>query len=133
MPGNAIGSPSGVAGRTGQGQRMLVAGVSRFEPRPAREVRIAGATFSSARDQVRQRWLISGITRDSAGAALGNCVVKVFRTGDDMLCCTAESDASGNYAISVDGNSYTRFIVSYKAGTPDISGTTANTLVPVLV
>jgi len=91
-----------------------------------------GAHFSSVRNQVKQRWLITGVTKDSTGAALGNCTVTIFTTVDNMPRATYVSDAAGNYSISVDGNAQTRFAVSYKAGSPDVAGTTVNTLVPVL-
>lgn len=111
---------------------MMVAGVTRFEPRPCNEVYMQGASFSSVRNQVRQRWLITGVTRDSTGAALGNCAVTLFKTVDNMPTATAVSDANGNYSFSIDGNAQTRFVVSYKAGSPDVAGTTVNTLMPVL-
>jgi hypothetical protein len=91
-----------------------------------------GAHFSSVRNRVRQRWLITGITRDSSGAVLGNCQVVLFKTIDNMPCCITTSDANGYYEFSIDGNTQARFAVSYKTGSPDVAGTTVNTLVPVL-
>lgn len=111
---------------------MRVNGVSLVEIRPSKEVNNQGATFNSQFQQFRQFWIISGITRDSAGAALGNCAVNLFQTEGNLFVASTVSDASGNYSFSVPGNSSTSFIVSYKAGSPDVSGTTLNTLYPTL-
>lgn len=72
---------------------------------------------------------ITGVTRDSSSVALGNCVVQLFRTLDDLSLGETVSDGSGNYQIfpvpNVGGPYY---IVAYKAGSPDVAGTTVNTL-----
>lgn len=70
---------------------------------------------------------ISGVTKDSTGATLGGCTVKLFRTDNDTLYAQMISDASGNYSFSVP-NDTTYYVVSYKAGAPDVAGTTVNTL-----
>ena len=72
---------------------------------------------------------ITGITRDSAGAVLGNCVVHLFRTSDDVEVDQVNSDASGNFTFTTGVSpANTQYIVAYKAGSPDVSGTTLNTL-----
>lgn len=70
---------------------------------------------------------ISGVTKDSTGAALGGCAVSLFRTSDGALILSAISDATGNYSfpILVSGQFY---VVAYKAGSPDVAGVTVNTL-----
>ena len=134
MPGTATQFPSGLAGRTGRlgGARLQVAGASRFKPRPFREVSGQGGTFNSAFAKVRQLWLITGRTLDSAGAALPGATVTIFTTPDNLPRASTTSDSLGNYSFSVDGNSQTRFCVSYLAGPPDVAGTTVNSLLPVL-
>ncbi len=72
---------------------------------------------------------ITGVTKDSTGAALGGCTVKVYRTTDDVLVGTQVSDAAGNYNIQVAASSLAYYVVAYLAGSPDVSGTTVNTLV----
>lgn len=75
------------------------------------------------------RYLISGVTRDSGGSVLGNCVVEVFESATYLLRGATISDATGNYAIEIVGDrSLTFFAVAYKAGSPDLAGTTINTL-----
>lgn len=71
---------------------------------------------------------LSGITKDSSGSILGSCVVQLFITANDLLVTETISDAStGSYSfnILVSGPFY---IVAYKAGSPDVAGTTVNTL-----
>ena len=73
---------------------------------------------------------LTGITRDSAGSTLGSCTVKVFGSADDLMKATTTSDGSGNYSVTLAINQPV-YVVSYKTGSPDVSGTTLNTLVPV--
>lgn len=69
---------------------------------------------------------IVGVSRDATGAALGACVVKVFRTTDDVLVDTTTSDGSGNWtAYPNQPGPY--YFVEYKAGSPDVFGTSPNT------
>jgi hypothetical protein len=72
--------------------------------------------------------LISGVTKDSTGAALASCTVQLFRTADDQLVQEFLSDGSGNYASSPVGLGQLYYAVAYKAGSPDVAGTTVNTL-----
>jgi hypothetical protein len=75
------------------------------------------------------RYLISGVTRDSVGNALGNCAVKVFETVSNLCRGATISDASGNYQIEIAGDRGITFRVdAYLAGSPDVSGTSVNTL-----
>ena len=85
------------------------------------------------------KYVISGVTRDSSGAALGNCLLEIFEVINGVvtkeepkgrLVNTGISDASGNYSIEVYASSGVTFSVdAYKAGSPDLAGTTVNTLV----
>jgi hypothetical protein len=72
---------------------------------------------------------ITGITRDSVGAILGNCEVHLFRTADDVELDQVTSNANGEFTLTV-GIAPTRtyYIVAYKAGGTDVAGTTLNTL-----
>jgi hypothetical protein len=75
------------------------------------------------------RLALVGYTRDAYGAPLGGCTVKAFRTSDDSRQATVVSDANGLYTITTpfaDGH----YLIVYKAGPPDICGTTTNTLAP---
>lgn len=71
---------------------------------------------------------LAGITKDSSGTPVGGCTVKVFRTDNDLLVGQVLSDpTTGVYEYSVQpGDEY--YVVAYKAGAPDLAGTTVNTL-----
>jgi len=77
--------------------------------------------------QAVHTFIISGVTKDSTGAVLPACTVDLFRTADDVFVATTTSDGSGNYSFSLAGGG-TYYLVAYKAGAPDVAGTTVNTL-----
>jgi hypothetical protein len=102
-----------MAGATADMRRTIFfRGRSRFLPRRPAPLKIGA---------------ISGVTRDASGAALGNCVVHLFTSVDDIFRGAVISDASGNYSFSV-GMVAKYYCVAYLAGPPDVAGTTANTL-----
>lgn len=70
-----------------------------------------------------------GVTRDQFGAPVGGCVVQLFRTSDDLFIMQQTSDSDGNFLLQSWYSPDTHYIVAYKAGSPDIFGTTVNTLV----
>ena len=79
--------------------------------------------------------MITGITKDSAGNALGSCTLLLFDNADPSTKYGPFfSDAAGNYTIPIPkGLSQVQVttwkIDAYHAGTPDVAGTTVNTLV----
>ena len=72
---------------------------------------------------------IFGITKDSSGVPLGNCVVHLFRTSDDLEMDQGVSDGVGNYEFRGVSPAATYYVVAYKVGSPDVAGTTVNTLI----
>jgi hypothetical protein len=82
------------------------------------------------------RYRISGITRDKDGVALANCTVDVHETESGTLRGSVVSGADGGYSLDVVGTgvdpesgiALTFFVKAYKAGAPDVAGTTVNTL-----
>jgi hypothetical protein len=72
--------------------------------------------------------LISGVTRDASGVALGGCTVHLFNTTTDTLQEVATSDANGAFTLSsildLDGH----YLVAIDP-TGLLAGTTLNTLV----
>lgn len=106
-------------GSNGVGGSSLGNGFGPFAPR-----------FFYVPFETPDRYIITGITRDSTGAVLGSCVVDMFDTATDTIRGTTISDANGNYLV--DGQiDTTYYLVAYKAGAPDVAGTTVNTLVAV--
>lgn len=79
------------------------------------------------RPPVNANRTIAGVTRDSTGAALGGCTVKLFETGTDVLVAQQVSDGSGNYSFTVPGNG-TYYELAYKDGAPAVTGASLNTL-----
>lgn len=73
-------------------------------------------------------YTIRGVTKDGAGAPLGNCDVHLFRTADDSEAAQGVSDANGNYRLDA-SSAIPHYAVAYKPGAPDVAGTTVNTLV----
>lgn len=73
--------------------------------------------------------IISGITRDLAGAPLGGCAVHLYRTSDDAIREVVVSNANGAYTFSAINDGAAYYVVAYKPGAPDVTGTTVNTLV----
>ena len=69
---------------------------------------------------------ISGVTRDGSGTALGGCTVRLFGP-DDVLIAIVVSDGSGAFAF-YPSRSGPYYLVAYRAGAPDVAGTTLNTL-----
>ena len=78
------------------------------------------------------RWMVSGTTKNSNGTAIGSCEVGLFRTVGDVKVNATISDITivGAFSFSV-GLSQSYYAVAYLAGSPDIAGTTVNTLVGV--
>jgi hypothetical protein len=77
-----------------------------------------------------QLWFVRGITRDSAGTPLPTCAVHLFRTSDDVEVGQTISDAVGYFEFVFTSDPAIMFyLVCYKAGAPDVAGTSVNTLV----
>jgi len=69
---------------------------------------------------------ITGITKDANDAPLAGCTVHLFRTADDVLLLVTVSGADGTYEIGVVDENTQCYLVAYKAGSPDVAGTTRN-------
>ena len=90
---------------------------SRFVPDVVHALNPLPATF----------FTLAGFTRDSTGAILGTCVVDLFRTADDVKIDGTTSDSVGAFVVR--GNrGVNHYLVAYKPGSPDVAGTTVNTL-----
>lgn len=69
-----------------------------------------------------------GITRDQYGSPVGGVTVKCYRTSTDEVTATVISDANGAYTITTPYYPDGHYLVCYKTASPDIFGTTVNTL-----
>lgn len=94
--------------------------------------------------QTTAQFYLTGVTRDSTGTPLGNCRVVVYESGriyvggnecrvgyatDSPIVGETISDGSGNYTLLVPLNTAYQ-AMGYLAGSPDVFGTTLNTLTP---
>ncbi len=72
---------------------------------------------------------ITGMVKDAAGDPVANAIVRGFRSANHEFVREVEADGSGNYWF---GTQYleAHYLVAYKPGSPDIAGTTVNTLMP---
>jgi hypothetical protein len=86
------------------------------------------AGFAEQDPAIAQRfYLIAGTTTDQVGSALGNCIVYLYRTSDDLYIAQTVSNATGQFVhYALGGVQY--YLVAYKPGSPDVVGTTLNTL-----
>ena len=73
-----------------------------------------------------------GISRDSSGAALGGATIKSYLTETDVEQAACVSDAGGFFDLvsPVPQNGVNHYLVAYNAGSPDVAGTSINTLNP---
>jgi len=76
------------------------------------------------------RFSVTGITRDVYGSPVGGVTVKLFATGTDILMDQQTSDANtGSFTLSTYLYPDSHYIVAYKAGSPDVQGSSVNTII----
>lgn len=114
--------------RVGVGGRWRDPGVPQVAPggrwhQPAARQQEA---FQSRRFQ--GAFTISGVTRDAAGVALAGCEVDLFHSASDALVARTVSDGSGGFSFTIGNNSDYFYVRAYKLGSPDVGGTSVNTL-----
>lgn len=77
---------------------------------------------------------LRGTTKDSGGSAVANAIVQGFVTSTDTYVGEVTSGTDGTYTLGTQNLKTTaHYLVAYKAGSPDIAGTTVNTLLPTNV
>lgn len=82
-------------------------------------------------DWYKSNSALTGITRDGTGAVLGNAEVVLY-SSIDVVIGSQFSDGAGNFSFQNPGTG-PFYIVAYKTGSPDVAGTTVNTLLPALL
>jgi hypothetical protein len=75
------------------------------------------------------RYGIAGVTRDVYGSALGGVLVKLFLLSTDVKVDQIVSDPLGNFLVSTPFYPDDHYLVEYKAGSPDVFGSSVNTLI----
>lgn len=74
---------------------------------------------------------IIGTTLNSVGSPLASCLVQGFLTVGDIFVGETTSDAGGYYELPTQYVGQAHYLVAYRAGSPDVAGTTVNTIIPV--
>lgn len=76
------------------------------------------------------RFGFAGVSRDANGTIIGGATVRLFRASDGLLVDTVTSDpTTGAFVITTPYYPDQHGIVAYKAGVPDMAGTTVWSLV----
>jgi hypothetical protein len=73
------------------------------------------------------RWTFSGFTYDATAVALASCSVELYRSDNDLVTGSFVSNSDGSWLIN-SNNGGRHYLVAYKTGSPDLAGTTLNTL-----
>lgn len=74
---------------------------------------------------------IKGQCVDRFDVALSGCNVRAFRTSDNAYAgYEVQSRTDGSYDLATNFPGVSHYAVAYLAGSPDVAGTTLNTLVP---
>jgi hypothetical protein len=77
---------------------------------------------------------IRGVCQDESSVAVANAIVQGFRTSDDFFVGQVQANTDGTYTLATDTIAGTQhYLVAYKPGSPDIAGTTVNTITNTLV
>lgn len=77
---------------------------------------------------ISSRLAFLGTSRDQYGSPLGGCTIICYRTTDRSFVSEVVSNADGSFFVNTFYPDQ-HFLVFYKAGFPDVFGTTVNTLV----
>jgi hypothetical protein len=77
-----------------------------------------------------QTKFIMGQCKDSGGSGVSGATVQCFLTATDALVSEITADTYGNYEAPTVYPGAAHYLVAYRAGSPDITGATVNTLTP---
>ena len=69
----------------------------------------------------------NGFSRDASGGVISGVTVKCMLTATDTKQSETVSDANGLFVVST-SEAGAHYLIFYKTGVPDLSGTTVNTL-----
>lgn len=71
---------------------------------------------------------IMGVCYDSVGGTVSGAVVQGFLTATDRFVRETTADSNGVYELGTEYPGSQHYLVAYRTGSPDIAGTTVNTL-----
>lgn len=85
--------------------------------------------YSCDGEGTQTKRFIRGTTVDSVDAPVANAIVQGFVTATDAYVGEVTSAEDGTYTLGTEtAAGVQHYLVAYKAGSPDIAGTTVNTL-----
>jgi hypothetical protein len=73
---------------------------------------------------------IMGNCKDAGGSPVSGAVVQCFLTVTDQIVSEVTSQTDGSYEAPTVYPGAAHYLVAYRPGSPDIAGTTVNTLTP---
>lgn len=90
--------------------------------------------YSCDGEGTQSKNFLLGLCVDASGVPVANAIVQAFRTADDAFAGEVQANTDGTYVLGVEQSKATpHYLVAYKPGSPDIAGTTINTLLPTNV
>lgn len=90
--------------------------------------------YSCDGEGTQSRNFIRGTCKDASGTPVANAIVQGYVTATDAYVGEVQANNDGTYALGVEqAKSTPHYLVAYKTGSPDIAGTTVNTLLPTNV
>jgi hypothetical protein len=73
---------------------------------------------------------IMGQCFDAGSLGVSGAIVQGFLTANDQIVGETTADSNGRYELGTPYPGAQHYLVAYRAGSPDICGTTVNTLTP---
>lgn len=90
--------------------------------------------YSCDGEGTQSKNFLRGTCVDSTDVAVASATVQAFVTATDAFAGQVEGNVDGTYVLGVEQSKLTpHYLVAYKTGSPDIAGTTVNTLLPTNV
>lgn len=90
--------------------------------------------YSCDGEGTQSKNFLRGTCKDSGGTAVANAIVHGFVSATDAFLGQVNGNTDGTYCLGVETAKSTQcYMVAYKAGSPDIAGSTVNTLLPTNV
>ena len=119
----SFGCTTNNGGTPGQdGEQAVRVSVNTYEP------------FSCDNTGNQSKNFFLGNCVDGSDVVVANAIVQAFVTSTDAFAGEVQANTDGSYVLGVEQSKLTpHYLVAYKVGSPDIMGTTVNTLLPTNV
>lgn len=90
--------------------------------------------YSCDGEGTQSKNFLRGTCVDASDVAVANAIVQGYKTSNDSYLGEVQANTDGSYSLGVEASMATTcYLLAYKAGSPDIAGTTVNTLTPTNV